>query len=80
MPKPEIPQQIIEHMKATTETRRQSRILSDAKYILRQWVAMTPGAAPAFVIAQASAAMAAAEELEKNSLTMKVPPLKADPE
>jgi len=70
---------IPEQMAELAERNRTSRILRDAEHILKAWVSMTPTATPQFIIDNAAAALAAAEQLHKTATAMVVAPLPVVP-
>jgi len=48
-------------LQANAVAKRKAKVMAAANYILRAWIAQTPGALPAFATDQAAAAMAVAE-------------------
>ena len=70
---------MLEQQAELQEANRQARIRRDAEHILKSWVAMTPRASPQFVIDNAAAAMAAAEQLYETTIAMVVAPAPVRP-
>lgn len=74
MPEEPIPKTIEEHIERTRRGNRKAKILTDARHILREWIAKTPDASPQFAIDSAPAALAIAETYYEACLAMVVEP------
>jgi len=69
---PEAPQTIQQLQERTRAGNRKARILTDARHILREWIAQTPGALPEFATDKAPMAVAVAETYYDACLAMVV--------